>query len=332
MAAAARFSGRGVRGMPPGMRLRLIRRATAAVAAAALVTAGVAASAPAGSAPPGAGVLLAVGSDSIAGTMRQIRVTEAQLQTADALVGALTQRRTQMAADLASAKEQVSRLGAEVKKAEADVASTVKERKKAQKALSEVTAARDSASAEFAAAQQDLSAAQDRLDEVSSAADKAARSVRSAEKKVLKAKSGSKASRSAFTKWQMAAIADRAAQSRESLAEDRAADGLVGVAAAQAILAEADLARASAATVRSKTKRAARKAAVRLDEVTADRAAAKEDVAALRPELKEVKAAQKAAERVRGQLQSRLALLQQQAWEITHNLAGDAKVEASGAR
>ncbi len=330
--AAGRDSGRGARRAPAGTRLRPIRRAVAAVAAAALAIGGVAASAPAGSAPAGSRVTMAVGSDSIAGTMRQIRVAEAQLKTAEALMGAMAQRRTQVAADLAEAKEQVSQLGAEVKKAEADVASTVKERKKAKKALSEVTAARDSASAEFAAAQQALSAAQDRLDEASTAADKAAKSVRSAESKVLKAKSGSKARRSAFTKWQMAAIADLAAQSRESLAEDRAADELVGVAAAQAILTEADLARASAATVRSKTKRAARKAAVRLDELTADRAAAKEDVAALRPELKEVKAALKAAEKSHDKLQARLVRLQQQASEITHNLAGVDKVEAAGVR
>lgn len=318
-----RGTGRGVGVRPLGARLRATGPRVRIATGAGLLALGVATLPSAGVMPFGAVPFASpgqAGSDRVAEVTRQIRVTQAQIQATETQVNVLTRRRDQMAADLEVARSLDAELTALVKQAKSEARSTAKELARAEAGLAEAGAARKSAKAQFEAAEAALATAQERLEEVSARADAAQDAVRAAEHRV--GKSGAKSRRSAFTDWQMAAVADLAAHARQMIADDRAADEFVGLQAAEAVLTEAEFAQDEAESAQARATRAASKAASRLAEARTDRSATRATLTRLEPGLAQVRAALKSSTKLLGTLTERLARLQQSATVPGQPVAG----------
>ncbi len=261
------------------------------------------------------------GSDRITEIVRQIRMVEAQLSTTRTRVATLTQRQARVTEELDAARTRGKTLAADLKAAKKVAATAATSLTSARRTLTETTRGRASAQEEFEDAERALAAAQDRLERVSVAADRAEATLRRASARLQDARSGSKAHRTAFTAWTMAAIDDRAAHARQVLADDRAADEFVGLQAAEAVLAEAEYAHQEARSARARAARAAEGADERVAALKAERAAVKAEAAALEPEATQLRTSLKAAKKRLATLAKQLEQWQRRAAEAGQQLA-----------
>lgn len=318
-------SGRGVGTGLLGMRPRG-RTGAGAMLCAALLLVGPAAGAAASLTPVpqrhasalGAGG----GSDRISALIRQMRILQARIDTAQVGIDTLELQRDQVAVELDEALQRRSALKEQVAGARTDLAAAEKDLRTAKSRYRKAKKAKSSAAKELAAAQRALDEAQEDLDSAADAADTAAASARRAEKRVVKAKSGTKARRSAFASWQMAAIQDLAAHARHDLADDRATDEYVGLQAAEAALTTATYDKRQRAAARRAAIAGAEQAQEEVDALVAQRTRVKAIVAQLRAEDAELADQRRAARASVKKLQSRLAAIEARAAEVEVTLAG----------
>ena len=151
--------------------------------------------------------------------LAQIAETQARLDAAEAEVVSLTARRSQVGPEITAAIARRSAASAALKAAAKEVSSAGKEETQAKTAQDTTVAAHTAATAEFDAAGQVDEAARTRREDVTGQADEARSAVKRAAAKVDKARG--KAYAPAFTAWQMAAIADRVGQARVVRAKQR---------------------------------------------------------------------------------------------------------------
>jgi hypothetical protein len=155
----------------------------------------------------------------------------------------------------------------------ADVKRARVEAEAAATALVEARLAHDRAVADEAdalavevAAQEAMLASRVRLGDLIAAEDTALTARTRAAARVLTAAPGSKSHRSAFIEWQMAAVAERAAHARRTIAEEDTARLFVALQPVEARLAETEIALTDARAARRKAERAAAAAATVLRE------------------------------------------------------------------
>ena len=157
-----------------------------------------------------------------------------------------------------------------------DLAAARDEEGLARAALADLTVELDRATSVHSAALDEAEAAQDemmrarvRLGDLIAAEDAAVSGLARAVAQVERTRAGSKAHRSAFTEWQMAAVAERAAHAR------RTVGGVIGahlfrvLRSAEAALADAELARGRAQAAHLKAVNVADAATARLLELEA---------------------------------------------------------------
>ena len=157
----------------------------------------------------------------------QLADVKARLDAAEAEASGLTTRRSQLAEEIPAAVARRSAGTAAMKAASMEVATSGSEVKAAKVAQAGAIAAQEAAAAESDAAAQVDAAARSRLEEATEQAAAARTAVKRAVTKVDKAKG--KAYATAFTAWQMAAIADRVGRARSALAEQRATEAALGL-------------------------------------------------------------------------------------------------------
>ncbi len=135
--------------------------------------------------------------------------------------------------------------------------------------LDRATGVHSAALDEAEAAQDEMMRARVRLGDLIAAEDAAVSGLARAVAQVERTRAGSKARRSAFTQWQMAAVAERAAHARRTVGEDIGAHLFRVLRSAEAALADAELARGKAQAAHLKAVNAADAASARLLELEA---------------------------------------------------------------
>jgi hypothetical protein len=119
------------------------------------------------------------------------------------------------------------------------------------------------------AAQEALMSARVRLGDLIAAEDAAVAERDRAVARVEAAKTGSKAHESAFTVWRMAAVAERAAHARRTIAEDLGFELFAALQGAEAALAQAEIALGDARVVHRKAERKAVEVSARVAQLEA---------------------------------------------------------------
>ena len=157
---------------------------------------------------------------------------------------------------------------------EADLAAAREEETAAFVTLAGLTVELDLAKGVQSAALEKASTAQDalmqarvRLGELIQAEDSAATDLNGAVSRVEREHPGSKARRSAFTQWQMAAVAERAAHARRAIATDVGTHLFDRLRAAESALADAELALGEARSAHLRAERASTEASGRVVEL-----------------------------------------------------------------
>ena len=119
------------------------------------------------------------------------------------------------------------------------------------------------------AAQEALMSARVRLGDLIAAEDAAVAERERAVARVEAAKTGSEAHDSAFTAWQMAAVAERAAHARRTIAKDLAFELFTALQGAEAALAQAEIALGDARVVHRRAERKAVEVSARVAQLEA---------------------------------------------------------------
>lgn len=140
----------------------------------------------------------------------------------------------------------------------------------AQAALEQAETSQAKALAKAATAQQEFMSARVRLGDHIAAADAALAELDLAVARVTTARAGSKARRSAFTAWQLAAVSQRAAHARRTVAEDVGLQAFRTLQAAESALANAEIALADVRTAHRRAARQATEASAGLAELEAE--------------------------------------------------------------
>ena len=140
--------------------------------------------------------------------------------------------------------------------------------------LDEARDARDTALSWAEAAQDELMRARIRLGDLIVAEEAASADLRGAVRRVEGERRGSKAHRSAFTRWQMAAVAERAAHLRRAAAARVGSERFEQLQVAEAELTDAELALGRATSANLKAARAAESASARVTQLEAETVAA----------------------------------------------------------
>lgn len=140
--------------------------------------------------------------------------------------------------------------------------------------LDEARDARDTALSWAEAAQDELMRARIRLGDLIVAEEAASADLRGAVRRVEGERRGSRDHRSAFTAWQLAAVAERAAHLRRTVAERVGAERFEQLQAAEAELTDAELALGRATSANLKAARAAESASARVTQLEAEALAA----------------------------------------------------------
>jgi len=131
-------------------------------------------------------------------------------------------------------------------------------------ALEEAQDVRDTALTWAEEAQDELMQARIRLGDLIVAEEEAADALRGAVGRVERERGGSKAHRSAFIRWQMVAVSERAAHLRRAVAEQVGARHFAQLQEAEAELTEAEIALSAAESAHRKATRAAESASARI--------------------------------------------------------------------
>ncbi len=136
--------------------------------------------------------------------------------------------------------------------------------------LDEARDARDTALSWAEAAQDELMRARIRLGDLIVAEEAASADLRGAVRRVEGERQGSRAHRSAFTGWQMAAVAERAAHLRRTVAARVGSERFEQLQVAEAELTDAELALGRATSANLKAARAAESASARVTQLEAE--------------------------------------------------------------
>jgi hypothetical protein len=145
--------------------------------------------------------------------------------------------------------------------------------------LDDARDARDAALSWAEAAQDELMRARIRLGDLIVAEEAASADLRGAVRRVEGERRGSRDHRSAFTAWQLAAVAERAAHLRRTVAERVGAERFEQLQAAEAELTDAELALGRATSTNLKAARAAESASARVTQLEAEALAATDPAA-----------------------------------------------------
>jgi hypothetical protein len=137
-------------------------------------------------------------------------------------------------------------------------------------ALEEARYVRDTALTWAEEAQDELMRARIRLGDLIAAEEDAVAALRGAVGRVEGTRRGSKAYRSAFTGWQMAAVAERAAHLRRTVAEQVGTERFAQLQEAEAELAGAEIVLGRAESAHRKATRAAESASARVTQLEAE--------------------------------------------------------------
>jgi hypothetical protein len=145
--------------------------------------------------------------------------------------------------------------------------------------LDDARDARDTALSWADAAQDELMRARIRLGDLIVAEEAASADLQGAVRRVEGERRGSRDHRSAFTAWQLAAVAERAAHLRRTVAERVGAERFEQLQAAEAELTDAELALGRATSTNLKAARAAESASARVTQLEAEALAATDPAA-----------------------------------------------------
>ena len=156
---------------------------------------------------------------------------------------------------------------ADLKRARAEAESAAAALAEARVALDRAVSVQAEALGAEVAAQEAMLAARVRLGELIAAEDAALVARKRAAARVESASAGSKPRRSAFIEWQMAAVAERAAHARRTIAEEGSARLFVALPAVEDPLVEAEIALREAHAAYRKAQRSAAAASNRVMEI-----------------------------------------------------------------
>ena len=198
---------------------------------------------------------------------------------------------TSRSAALEAARADLAGVRAALKEARADADTTESALTSASHAFEEAEAARQQALDTANLAQEAMTRASVRLGDLMAASTESAATVARAAHRVQGAQPGSPTHRAAFTAWQMAAVADRAAHARQAIAEDVGAGLFSALQAAEATLADAEIALGEAMTVRTQSEGAAVEASTLVTTLKAEKDSRAAAVEALARELADAHAA-----------------------------------------
>ena len=165
-------------------------------------------------------------------------------------------------------------LGAELEVAREEESAARTALAEAGTVLDEARDARDTALSWAEAAQDELMRARIRLGDLIVAEEAASADLRGAVRRVEGQRRGSRDHRSAFTRWQLAAVAERAAYLRRTVAERVGAERFEQLQAAEAELTDTELALGRATSANFKAARAAESASARVTQLEAEALAA----------------------------------------------------------
>ena len=334
-----------VRGVGPTQRTPLPRRAVTAAAATLLLGSGLpgtvasaASTTPQAIAPaaPASAWTTAIqwgawitsipaageGSDQIATLMREIRRVQAQLDVTQAQLAVLVAVRDEASAQLDNSRAALSRTRSELRAARAALEEAIAENRAARKARKAAFAQRRSARRASSAAEQAWAGSRERLDELTRAADRASARERRRAARVERAEPGSRTWQAAVTKWQLAAVADRAAHARMALFEEQAVDDFVAQQSTEAALTRAEFAASGARRAWLGTRSTKDAARTQEADLVAARAAGRSEVVVDRAALADAEDAVAEKQGVARSLSRRLATLGAQVSAIEDNLAG----------
>lgn len=215
---------------------------------------------------------------------RQILGAHDRVQAARIQLGTRTRRPDRIAADLDEAQVRLAAADDELSLAHSEVEAQDEAADVAGRAVRDARAARDEAQEAVTAAEQAMTGASERLAGLMSASEAADSARARAAARVEGERVGTKPHRVAFTAWQMAAIADRAAHARQAVAEEvgaRAFERLGGLAVS---LAEAEVALTAARSGRAEAEQSAQESTARLADLEAQRRILAAEVNALTAE------------------------------------------------
>lgn len=241
----------------------------------------------------------------------QIHRAQAELAAAQDEMATLALGRDRTVAELEAAQADLARIKVDLKAARAEATSAESARTAADDAVTGAESARERALQPATAAQEAMTSARVRLGDLMVAAKAASGVAARAADRVRRTSPGSAAHRTAFVRWQMAAVADRAAHARLTGAEDAGADLFAQVDAAEAALADAEIALADARSARRKAERSAQENAVSISDITTRMAVARALVELRTVEAAEAAEALAAGTRIASEHATRLAELEQ---------------------
>lgn len=161
-------------------------------------------------------------------------------------------------------------LGADVEVAREEESTARAALDEAGTVLDEARDARDTALSWAEAAQDELMRARIRLGDLIVAEEAASADMRGAVRRVEGERQGSKAHRSAFTRWQMSAVAERAAHLRRTVAAQVGSERFEQLQVAEAELTDAEVALGRATSSNLKATRAADSATARVTQLEAE--------------------------------------------------------------
>jgi chromosome segregation ATPase len=246
-----------------------------------------------------------------AGFERQIHGMRMAVRHAKDDMTRLADQQDRASTALEEAQADLDAIRTDLKKARADADSADASSLDAEPVIDEAKATRARALKHATAAQEAMTRATVRLGDLMEAATAATGVAARTADRVEQTSPGSGAHRTGFAAWQMAAVADRAAHARLTVAKDAGADLFAQVEAAEAALAEAEMALTDARSAHRKAERSAREIAATIVALTTQVPAAEALVELRTVEAEEAAAALAAATRIASEQAARLAELEQ---------------------
>lgn len=247
---------------------------------------------------------------------RQIRSAQMQLRATQIQVAELSARRDQITTELAETRAEIAQATTDLKQAKSEEAGAETTASSAAESVADARTARSDALEVATAAREAMTEATDHLGDLAKKAAAAATAVERAADRVESARAGSAAHRIAFTSWQMAAVADRAAHARHAIAEDLGAGLFTELHTAEAALADAEIALGDARGVQDEAERVARDAPQRIADLRAVRLTALAEVHALDLEAASVESAEHGAIQAVSRLTARITELTSRAAQV----------------
>jgi hypothetical protein len=223
---------------------------------------------------------------------RQSLPATGEVQTARIELVARTRRPDWIAADLGEAQGRLAGVDDELALAHAELEARDESADAAGRAVKDARAVRDQAQEAMTGAELIMTGASGRLADLMAASEAAATARADAAARVEGERAGSKAHRAAFTAWQMAAIADRAAHARQVVAEGVGAVAFEKLGALAVTLAEAEIALTTARSERTEAEQSAQESSARLAALEVQRQVLEAEVDALTAEAAEAAGSQ----------------------------------------